>query len=54
MKQNLLDNKKYFYLFSSLILLTIMFVITEVGLNLKIYSFFTPYKVTLLIAGLMF
>lgn len=54
MKQNLLNNKKYFYLFSSLILLTIMFVITEVGLNLKLYSFLTPYKVTLLIAGVMF
>ena len=54
MNKILLDNKKYYYLFSSLIFLTIMFVITEVGVNLNLYSFLTPYKITLLIGALLF
>lgn len=54
MTNDIFNNKKYFHLFSSLILLTIMFVLTETGINLNIYSFLTPYKITLLIAGIMY
>lgn len=54
MTNNVFSNRKYFHLFASLILLTIMFVLTETGINLNIYGFLTPYKITLLLAAIMF
>ncbi len=54
MKKNLFENKKFIFVYSSLVLLSILFVVAEIGSNMQIYSFITPYKITLLSAGLLF
>lgn len=54
MKKNLFENKKFIFVYSSLVLLSILFVVGEIGSNMQIRGFVTPYKITLLLAGVLF
>ncbi|NMB09282.1 MAG: hypothetical protein GX982_01150 [Tissierellia bacterium] len=47
MSNNLLENKSIYQLYKRLFFLTVFFVIAEIGANMNIVSFITPYKIFL-------
>lgn len=54
MNRTLFENKNFIFIFSSMLLLTIFFTLGETGAEMPIYSFLTPYKITLLVTGILF
>ncbi|HHX69670.1 MAG: O-antigen ligase family protein [Miniphocaeibacter sp.] len=54
MKKTILDNKKYYYLFSSIILTTIALLMSDLGLEFKKINDYSIFKICLAVAFLMF
>ncbi|QQK08467.1 O-antigen ligase family protein [Miniphocaeibacter halophilus] len=54
MKRTILDNDKYYYLFSSILLITISLLISELGVGLKILDEYSSFKIGIILASAIF